>query len=181
MRTIPLLLGVLALAAHAKADKFWLEDPAVAAKAAEGSSAAVIEGVLVAEKDGVYEIRTVGGTLFLPKANVFRVDRDDLTVAKVEQAEKDAAGALDAANQERRMVAEANTRARSLRAVEASARKADAPAAVQPADAGFDAVLGVSLDQNVNNASVRLQLRNAYAQTRDRSYLKTLRQLRRMR
>lgn len=179
MRTIPLLLSVLALAAHAKADKFWLEDPAVAAKAVEGSSAAVVEGVLVAEKDGVYEIRTVGGTLFLAKANVFRIDRDDLTVAKVEAAEKDGAAALDAANQERRMVAEASGRERTLRAVEASARRAEAPVVTAPVEAVFDPILGVDL--GASNGSVRLQLRNAFAATRDRTYLKALRQLRRMR
>lgn len=179
MRTIPLVLGVLALAAHAKADKFWLEDPAVAAKATEGSSAAIIEGVLVAEKDGLYEIRTVGGTLFLAKASVFRIDRDDLTVEKVASAEQDAASALDAANQERRMLAEASSRERNLRAVEASVRRTEAPAPVQQVDLGFDPVLGIDLDA-VDMNTLRLQLRNTYNQTRDRNYLKAIRQLRRM-
>ncbi len=181
MRTFPLLLSLAALAGHAKADKFWLEDPAVAAKAEAGSLPAVVDGVLVAEKDGIYEIRTVGGTLFLPKASVFRIDRDELTVAAIETAEKDAAAALEAADQERRMLAEAVRRDRNLRAAEASARRSEAPRAAAPAPQAVEASYDPVLDIVVNSPDPLRDLQIAFGQTRDRAYIKALRKLRRER
>ncbi|MFM1872501.1 MAG: hypothetical protein RL398_1923 [Planctomycetota bacterium] len=175
MRALPLVIAILAAAATAKADKYWLSHPDEAARAAEGSRPESLEGVLVAEQDGIYEIRVVGGTLFLAKSAVHRIDKDDLTVAAIEAAEREAAAAADAANAARRVAIEASVTGtrRRAKAVEASA-SADAPATARRT---FDPVLGV-LRGVVAETDPDVGV--MFPQRRDRSELKTLRRMRRL-
>ena len=185
MRYLPLLFGALLLAAPAKADKFWLTDPDDNARAAEGSSPDVIEGVLLAEEEGVYRIRVTGGELSLPRTAVFRVDKDALDLTAIADAEDAAVAAGARANEERRQrqrgrpgtrdarVAEASAR-RSARAVDAVAPRSEAPAQ------RFDPVLGVATGVNAELQQMRAA-EKAFELTRDRRYLKQLRRLRRMR
>ena len=78
MRYIPLFAGVLLICAPAKADKFWLTDPNTKQSSVAGSSPNLIEGVIVAEKDGLYHVRIVGGQVMLAKKSIFKVEKDDI-------------------------------------------------------------------------------------------------------
>ncbi|MFY9343103.1 MAG: hypothetical protein WAT39_11470 [Planctomycetota bacterium] len=182
MRILPLSVCALLFALPAKADKFWLSDPAGAKNAAAGSSPDVIEGVLLAEDADGYHIRVVGGELVLAKKSVFKVEKDGLTVDAIAKAEKAAAETLALANKERQLkqavakkerevqVAEATARKGGAKPVEASAKKATAPA-------GFDPVIDRSTGPVDDLRSAQL----AFEATRDRDYLRALRQLRRLR
>lgn len=174
MRILMLTTVAMVLCAPAKADKFWLDDPAKAEQAAEGSSPAFVHGVLLGEADGFYEVRVAGGTLRLPKASVHRIDRDDLTVAAVEAAEQDQRNALAAADAERQQAQAFRTVRRNVavQAREASGSRdevGDAPA--------FDPVLGVVRVDRDPLAELRLR----FPEGRDRNERKVLRQLRRLR
>lgn len=185
MRFLPLTACALLFALPAKADKFWLSDPA-AQKNAEATSPDILEGVLLAEDADGYHIRVVGGELVLAKKLVFKIEKDDLTVEAIVKAEKDAAEALALANKERELQQQIARKEREIRAAEATARKgggkaaeaslADAPQAAPPV---FDPVLGTSL--GIGRGNLLLETKLAYEQTGDRTYLRTLRQLRRMR
>ena len=104
MRYLPLTVCALLFAVPAKADKFWLSDPAAEKNAAAGSSANVLEGVLIAETEDAYQVRIVGGEVFLPKKAVFKVEKDGLTLDSIAKSEKDNSEALAAANREREML-----------------------------------------------------------------------------
>lgn len=187
MRLIPLLIGAALFAAPAKADKFWLSDPA-ADNAAAGSSPNLIEGVLIAESDEGYHVRVEGGEVLLPKASVFKIEKDDLTVDALVQREKDAAEAGERANEERRLAqaeaavererrfAEASVR-REAQAVEASLPRTVVVAAPQPV---YDPVLGV-VPAAIDHHALMREARAQWRLTNDRRYLKRLRQLRRLR
>lgn len=187
MRYLPLIAAsALLFAVPAKADKFWLSDPAEQAKAAEGSSPDVIEGVLLEETDAGYRIRVVGGELILPKASVFKIEKDAMTAEAVAKAEVKAREASAAADLERRTAQEQMRSTRRARAAEASARRearatdaAMSPAQASPASS-YDPILGIA----TGPASNYVMLRDAqvmWEQTRDRRYLKLVRQLRRLR
>lgn len=187
MRLIPLLIGAALFCAPAKADKFWLSDPqAEKDNAAAGSSPNLIEGVLIAESDEGYHVRIVGGEVLLPKASVYKIEKDDLTLDAIVDAEKDAKAAGERADVERRLAQEAASVERERQAAEASmrpeARAVDAAASARPTPVApaFDAVLGVApvvIDQLQLMRAARAQ----WNLTRDRQYLKQLRRLRRMR
>ncbi len=185
MRYLPLTVCALLFALPAKADKFWLSDPADEKNAAAGSSPNILEGVLIAETDDTYQVRIVGGEVFLSKKAVFKVEKDGLTVDAIAKAEKDSAEALAAANRERELqdqikrgerqvkAAEASAR-RTAKATEASASRSDvAPAPV------YDPVLDVV--PQVPAVDPQIAAKIAFEQTGDRAYLKLLRQLRRSR
>jgi hypothetical protein len=100
--------------------------------------------------------------------------------------ERDQAEALAAADRERQMAQTAQRRAREVAAVEASVRRAALPpAAAEPATApqvGFDPVVGVALDPaGMSQVQLQRELQLAWSLTKDRRYLKLLRQVRRMR
>lgn len=187
MRYLPLTVCALLFALPAKADKFWLSDPALEKDAAPGSSPNILEGVLIAETDEAYQVRIVGGEVFLPKKSVFKVEKDGLTVDTIAKAEKDSAEALAAANRERQLQAEIKKGERQVRAAEASARRSARPAEasasrrdVAPAPAPtYDPVLDVAQQLPVVDPQVAAKL--AFEQTGDRAYLKLMRQLRRSR
>ncbi|MEC8251742.1 MAG: hypothetical protein VYA51_13760 [Planctomycetota bacterium] len=176
---LPLLCATaLFFAAPAHADRFWLTDPEDAAKAAPGSSPAVIEGVLLADEGGYYQIRVVGGELRVPKAAVFKVESDAQTLETLAAAE--AAGQQQRAQDDRerrerqRSRRAGRGRAPRARVAEASFSRPEAPAR------SFDPVLGVSSTDNGSLQRMQ-EAKRAFAQTRDRRYLKLLRRLRRMR
>ena len=177
-----LLLAAAAAAAlqpSLLADRFHLASQQDASRATEGSSPDAIEGVLLGEEDGMYRLRVVGGEMWLAKSSVQRVEKDALTVADVEAREKAQATA-------------AATPAQN--AVEATARRSDkaaADAVVAPAPAAapapvrvrFDPVLGTMVDpaELMADAVLERELAFAYTMTKDRRYIRLLRQLRRTR
>lgn len=178
----------LLFALPAKADKYWLSDPAAEKNAAAGSSPNVIEGVLLAEDADAYHIRVVGGELVLPKKNVVKVEKDELSLDAIVKAETEAAAKLAAQNAEREQAQTASRKARDIQILEASARRtrsevaaaraaADAPAP-QPA---FDPVVGVVRGGLGAQQDLMVDAQLAWQMTRDPRYLKVLRQLRRMR
>lgn len=176
MRIFSITACALLLALPAKADKFWLSDPAAQKNAAAGSSPDVIEGVLLAEDAEGYHIRIVGGELVLAKKSVFQVEKDGLTLDAIVKAEKDAAEALALANQERGLQAAVTKKEREVRAAEASARKSDTKATEGKAvEAGFDPVV----DRAPSRTDLVRDAMLAYESTRDRAYLRAARQLRR--
>lgn len=182
MRYFPVTLCALLFAVPAKADKFWLADPASQKNAAAGSSPDYVEGVLLAESDEGYHVRVVGGELVLPKKSVFRIEKDGLSIDAILKAERDAAAGREAAEKERRLAQAAARASREAKAVEASASRA-APVAAEVAPAieaapVFDPVIGVALQEAVDPLRAA---RLAWDQTRDRAYMRTLRQLRRQR
>lgn len=187
MRFLPLPVCALLLALPAKADKFWLSAPDAAQNQAAGSNPEVIEGVLIAEDNDGYHIRIVGGELILPRGSIRRIDKDGLTVDAIVKAEKEAAERLAAQNREREQLQQAQRQARQANVVEAAARRSQTPPpAAAPAAApgavvgGFDPVIGA-----VRGPDFQMQMlmdaQVAYDMTRDRRYLKLLRQLRRLR
>ncbi|MBL8754122.1 MAG: hypothetical protein JNK15_12550 [Planctomycetes bacterium] len=175
MRILPPLVCALVFALPAKADKFWLSDPAAQKNAAAGSSPEVIEGVLLAEDADNYHVRVVGGELVLAKKSVFKVEKDGLKLDTIVKAEKDAAEALALANQERALQQQVAKKEREVRAAEASMRKSDKVAGAKAADADFDPVLRRAAPR----ADLVREAMAAYEQTGDRAYLKAARQLRR--
>ncbi|MCK5941075.1 MAG: hypothetical protein KAI24_03820 [Planctomycetes bacterium] len=185
MRYLPLIAGALLFAAPAKADKFWLSDPKAEAKAAAGSSPNVIEGVLLAESDEGYHVRVEGGEILLPKDSVFKVEKDDLTLDAIVKAEDKQQQAGEQANEERRLAQQVRRAARDVRIAEASAKKrvraveaAASRRATEPQ--GFDPVLGVATGRDSTYEMMR-DAQVAWSLTKDRRYLKLLRQLRRLR
>lgn len=186
MRILPFVLGILLLQVPAHADKFWLSDPAKQSTT-EGAAADYVHGVLIAESDEGYHVRVVGGELILPKNSVFKIEKDDLSIDGIVKAEKDQAEKLAAENREREMAQAAARRAREVKAVEASATRA-VESAAQASEASaevpprFDPVVGVVPESNgMNQPALLRELQLAWNLTRDRSYLKLLRQVRRMR
>lgn len=195
MRILPFLLGSLLLQVSVPADTFWLSDPKQHENAPEGSLPEVIRGVLIAESDEGYHVRIVGGELILPKASVYKIEKDDLSIDAIVQMEKDQAQALADANAERREMLAAERRAREVRALEASLRsvrgeavEAAAAPAVVPAPVviepqPFDPVVGVvpPAAATMTQPELLRELRLAWELTHDRSYLTLLRVVRRMR
>ena len=186
MRFLPLVLGTLLLQVPAKADKFWLSDPEAQKEAAEGSSPHVVIGVLIKEDAEGYHVRIDGGTVILAKAAVFKVEKDNLTVDTIVKAEKDRSQELEAADRERQMAQSAERRARDVQAMEASSRRAQAAPAASQAPAAeespaFDPVIdALRSGTPVSNAELMRDAQLAFSLTRDRRYIKLVRQLRRM-
>jgi len=187
MRYLPLIAGVLLICAPAKADKFWLSDPAKS-QAAAGSSPDVIEGVLVAEDDEGYHIRVEGGELVLPKSRVFKVEKDGLTLDAIVKAETSKKDSGEKANKDRRVAqAEAKQR-RDVRIANASARRSASAveagisrSQVTPAPtASFDPVVG-RVSGIISDAVLMRDAKVLWDLTKDRRYLRELRELRRMR
>jgi hypothetical protein len=196
MRILTLVLGTLLLQVPAKADKFWLSDPK-AEKAAEGAPPNILTGVLIAESDEGYHVRVVGGEVILPKASVFKIEKDGLSVDDIVKTEKDQAEALAAADRERQMAQAAARREREVRAVEAAVRRDERRAAAEAAasaateipvepisttEPSFDPVVD-ALRMTVQDPMTAMMrdLKTAWNETRDRDYLKMLRRMRRLR
>ncbi len=191
---IPTLLAGLLLSSGPSAppDTFWLETGARAG--VEGSSPRSIEGVLLDQDEDFYHLRVEGGELWLAKAQVVKIDKNSTTVAAIEAAEKQAhaqrTAAAKAAELARRAAAEAAALAEPAAASEAvfSGVVLDDVTAA-PAETTrvrearhFDPVLGaVRGGHEIGDARLLRDLELAYQLTHDRSYLKLLRKLRRLR
>ncbi len=191
----PLIATAVALASvvfapHAKADKFYIGAEGDDATLAEGSLSPALEGVLVEEKDGIYEIRIEGGTVFIAKTSVYKIENDGLTVADLDKRSADGADARKEADTKRQqfLTAEATLRTeRSMeaRAMEASFGGAEAVEAAAPALVPtlaalpvFDPIIGVSLrGSTLRQMLYALELE--YELTGDRSLRKPMRILRR--
>lgn len=133
-RLITATFAVFCLAAPAAADKFYLGSEEDAKKAAEGSVPNTVEGVLLREEDGHYVVRVESGELWLKKSNVYKVDKDALTVADLDKRADTAKAKL----------AEANTRRMEVQAAEASAsREAREASAQRPSQAPESLVINV--------------------------------------
>jgi hypothetical protein len=185
MRYLPLIACALSFALPASAQKFWLSDPEARKNAPEASAPDLVSGVLVSEDADGYHIRVVGGEIVLPKKVVFKVEKDDaLTLDAITKSEKDAAEAVALANKERELQQQIAKKEREMKAVEAAARRSASKPADAPASKGvavteaFDPVVGVAL---VSRGDLVREMQVAYEATRDRDYLRALRQLRRLR
>ena len=180
-----LLLAAAAAAAlqpSLLADRFHLASQQDASRATEGSSPDAIEGVLLGEEDGMYRLRVVGGEMWLAKSAVQRIEKDALTVADIEAREKQQSEA-----------ASKSGGAKDGTPAEATARKGDraaadavvpaAPPAPTQARSRFDPVLGtmVAPAEFMADAMLERELAFAYTMTKDRRYIRLLRQLRRTR
>lgn len=183
MRTLPLIACALLFAVPAKADKFWLSDPAAQKDAAAGSTPDVIEGVLLAEDADGYHLRIVGGELVLPKKAVFKIEKDGLTVDAIVKVEKDAAAVLATADRERQLLQEVARKEREIRVAEASARRgsarpAEASAPRRDAAPAYDPVVDAIVPAAGDPV---LAAKLAWEQTGDRRWLVEMRRLRRAR
>jgi hypothetical protein len=126
MRLLPCLLLGFSLCSAARADTFWLSDPK--ATLPPGATHRTVVGVLLAQSDEGYHVRIVGGEVLLPKAMVFQIDKDPLSLDDILQQERTAAAQTAAAEAERRAAA-----AHRRTAAEASARRTEIPATEVPA------------------------------------------------
>lgn len=144
-KILPVLVA-LTLAPAAFADKFYFGSPDAAARMAAGD-ADVVEGVLLREENGNYVIRVEGGELTVPKAMVYKVEKDGLTIANLEKLEGEIRASLTAANEARVAAQRADAAARmaelrEVRAAEASLRASeDAAAPASEAGAIYDPIL----------------------------------------
>lgn len=192
MRIATFVLGSLLFQVPAHADTFWLSDPEQQKNAPEGSLPGAVHGVLIAESDEGYHVRVVGGELILPKASVFKIEKDDLSIDDIVKQEKDQAEALAAADRERQMAQAAARRERDVAALEASARRvAAAPVEASLPDETilapqlgprYDPVRDAVVDPwSMSQPELLRELTLAWELTRDRQYLKVMRMVRRMR
>lgn len=187
MRILPCTLLALCFAAPAKADKFWLSDPATEKNAAEGSRPNVIEGVLLAEDAEGYHVRIVGGEVLLQKKLVFRIEKDALSIDAIVQQEQGAAKGLAEADEARRAANAAIPRQRTrggVQAAEAAAKRSEAapaPAEATAAPAEFDPVVGrIVPGTGPSHADLLAEAQRQWSLTKDRRYLSLLRKLRRL-
>jgi len=164
------------------ADRFHLASQQDASRATEGSSPDAIEGVLLGEEDGMYRLRVVGGEMWLAKSAVQRIEKDALTVADIEAREKQQAeAAAKSGGANAGTPTDATARRSDRTAVDAvTPPTAEIPA---PARARFDPVLGTMVDpaEFMADAMLERELSFAYTMTKDRRYIRLLRQLRRTR
>ena len=182
-----MIAGLLLFCAPAKADKFWLTDPKSEQNATAGSSPNIIQGFLLSEEDDGYHIRVEGGQIVLAKKLVFHIEKGELTIDAILQAEADSQKKLDESNRQRVAAQKSERRSRERRFAEASAKRSGQAVAASsrrienvPASLDeFDPVLGLAND-NSQYALMR-DAKLAWRQTKDRRYLKMLRQLRRLR
>lgn len=190
---IPLLLALgLLLQPSAAPDKFWTSMPPDGA--IEGQKPSFVEGVLLDEDATHYHVRVAGGEVWIAKARVVRVEKDDLTVEAIAAAEQAAKDARKADAPSEPNAGEAAPKADPVAAVEADAKpqvatpvEATAPP-IEPvpaedvAEPRFDPIRGRFGPSTAGARSAQLrELEATYAATKDRDVLKQLRQLRRMR
>lgn len=182
-----MIAGLLLICAPVKADKFWLADPKAEQSAAAGSSPDVIEGALVQEDEDGYHIRVEGGVIVLAKSLVFHIEKEAVTLDEIVQAEAANRKRLDESNQQRIATQKSERRSRKASYAEASAKRSAQPVAApsrqiedtRTSPDEFDPILGLANDNSQYTMMRDAQL--AWRQTKDRRYLKMLRQLRRLR
>ena len=111
LRTLAGALACALLTPTASADRFYLGSEAEDAKMVNGGT--FIEGVLLRAVNGSYVVRVEGGEITLARSQVYKIEKDGLTVEDLERREKARAQQL----------ADANTRRVEAQAVEASAQR----------------------------------------------------------
>lgn len=130
MRNPVVLLTFAVLAPSLCADRFFFGSEADDKKfvGKEGADTrASIAGVLLREENGMYVIRVEGGEVWVERARVYQVDKDDLTVAQLEDREREAKDLLAAADKRRvAQFAEATARRSDRAAPAPEATKAQA-------------------------------------------------------
>ncbi|MEZ5963523.1 MAG: hypothetical protein R3F56_06725 [Planctomycetota bacterium] len=97
---LPILLALVASAPALRADRFYfgseVEDKKFVGE--EGTDVrSGLPGVLLREQDGMYVIRVEGGEVWVERSRVYHVEKDDLTVAQIEERERKAQDLLAAA------------------------------------------------------------------------------------
>ena len=183
MRFLLLLCATALLSPAAKADKFWLSDPK--SNTAQGSQADMIHGVLLGEDDHNYQLRVVGGELLLAKKRVFKIEKDDLTIDDIVALEKKDRERLAKTAEARAMQREAELSRRQARAAEATARRNATETVLQPVVEielpTFDPAIGTFAVNDATSYRQRLRdLQVAWVLTKDRRFIKLIRQTRRM-
>ena len=183
MRFLLLLCATALLSPAAKADKFWLSDPK--SNTAQGSQADMIHGVLLGEDDHNYQLRVVGGELLLAKKRVFKIEKDDLTIDDIVAIEKQDRERLAKTAQARATQLQAERSRRQARAAEAAASRRATPAVVQPIVEidlpAFDPVIGNLVTNGPTSYRRRmLDLQAAWVLTKDRTFIKLIRQMQRL-
>lgn len=183
MRSTLFTLLALCLGAEARADKYWLTDADTAKPGHE-----VLDAVLLRETATTYHLRLVGGEIELPKSRVWKVERDGLTVARIEAQELALRTAAEAADAERRAEQQAEpppptrgepVEASAVRERPAPPAPATAPAKTTPAKGYYDPILRryVRAPGELSPTELRRELQFAYRMTRDPRYLAALRKL----
>lgn len=175
-----LLTLSLLLSPHGTPDKFWLTQGDANA---EGSRPAVVEGVLLGEDATSYHVRVKGGEVWLPRAQVAKVEKDALTVEAIERLETEE----KEKRQEAAKAAEAEAKPApegEKAASEAPAAKSDAAKPVEQAQeeqpARFDPVRGRFQPGTAPARQSPLRaLEASYEASGDRAVLKELRRARR--
>jgi len=118
MKFIPHLVLIpmlsLAVSQQARADEFHFGSAETAAKMVKGSSPDMVHGFLIKQDGNNLVIRVVGGTISVPRSLVYKIVKDSLSVADIEEQE--------AATKE--VLAEANTLRLEYQADEAAERLA---------------------------------------------------------
>lgn len=139
MRTPFLLtLAFVASAPALQADRFYFGSKAEDEKleTLEGKDArSVLSGVLLREQDGMYVIRVEGGEVWVEQSRVYQIEKDDLTVAQIEERERAAQDELRAQL--------AALHARQAQVAEAAARR---EAAESPQESSKTDALTVEVD-----------------------------------
>jgi len=184
--SFPTLLMLSLLTLGAQPDKFWLAEPD--AKAVEGSSPRLIEGVLLDQTETQYHVRVEGGEVWLDKKAVVKVDKDALTVEQIATAEQQ--GHEHRLAEQRADAKAAEAAAREASAMPAAAHKSDAAAPAPAVDTAqpmtvlpghYDPVLDTYVPgPGPTNAELQRDLEFAYEETRDRNLIKLIRMMRRM-
>lgn len=128
IRIALLSLGLSVLAPSVSADKFYFGTAQEAEKLQAGTPD-VVEGVLLREENGTYVIRVEGGEIHVPKDSIYKIEKDDLTVAAIEQRERASRERLARADEERRrlLAAEASRRVEGVHPAEAATRRGAEP------------------------------------------------------
>ena len=148
---IPLLS--LAVSQQARADEFHFGTAERAAKMVEGSNPDMVRGVLIEQRGNNLVIRVVGGEISVPRSLVYKIVKDDLSVADIGAEEVANEGRLADANARRldnqtEEAAKRLARIREARRHQAELDAADAKrAAHQPADRGrsYDPIIHRSI------------------------------------
>ena len=188
---LPLLVVVLAgsLQPANAPDTFWV----LAANHQKDDKPEPIRGALLGEDATHYHVRVEGGELWIEKALVQRVEKDELTVEAIQQKEQQkrdaakaepvsqpAAEAATAASDATAKPAEAAAAKKEAEAAPTPAAAADASVATDEAAPRYDPVLHRMTGSAMASARERLEeLRAAYRATRSPMLRKELRRARR--
>ncbi len=124
-------LALLTLAPAASADKFYLGSAEDAAKSS--GSPRAIQGVLLEDDEESYTIRIEGGLVTIPRSLVYKIEKDGVTIADLENVENRQRESLAAADDARIAIQAAEREAREERLREIRQAEEDARIAAEQA------------------------------------------------